>query len=138
MKVVMGPVPKPRFFDHVTLRAAQLSREHVEKWTGVKVRAQIVKIDRRAFKAQKKCGERHLRRRFLWGGRKWVFAWPDKLLEEFKDLGPSVFLESNPLWLDYHPFLQIRPLILEVKEKKSFWPPPVSLLWGVDNLPRLI
>jgi len=136
--MVIGPPPRARFFDFVTRCAADLQRDNVNEWTGKKVVPLTRKLDRKAYRAlTKSMPPKLMRRRFEWRGMKWAFVWPRDLYEMVRDL--PVFAPVHTRWFDDHPFLTRCPHIVEVgKARPTFFPPPVCLLRGVDNLPRLI
>jgi hypothetical protein len=136
VEVIVDRPPRSRFYGIITAESARLQRENTNEWIGKRVRPLEVKLDREAyFKARRSSTSFSLRRRFEWAGWKWSFVWPRSLFECIKDF--PIFHDGLSTWYDEHPFLVVRPRILEVKSPHlRHYPPPVALLLGVDNLPR--
>jgi len=131
--------PIPRLFDVVSSAAARLQRDNTEEWIGRRVVPLTEKLDRQAYqKSVKKMGYVTANRRFEWIGMKWAFVWP-KAMFEVASLYPQVFLRHNPKWLDNHPFLTTRPHVVEARKVRlKDYPVPLTLLRGVDCLPRFV
>jgi hypothetical protein len=139
LDVIVAAPPRARFYGIVTAASARLQRENTNEWMGKSVRALDQKLDRLAYyQARKSTPSFTLKRRFEWAGLRWAFVWPKSLYECWKDF--PIFLEfRQSTWCEEHPFLTIRPRIVEVASPyRQHFPPPVSLLTGVDNLPRLV
>jgi len=105
--VVVAPPPDSRLFPFLNVAAAQLSRDRVDSWSGVRVVPYSCKIDRRRLSDWKK--KAHLRApasRYRFAGWKFVFSWPKELFEFCSDSVPSLMRHSClETWTDDHPFL---------------------------------
>jgi len=138
VEVIVGRPPRERFYGIVTSASARLQRENTNEWIGRRVRPLEKKLDREAyFKARRSIHPISSCRRFRWCGYRWAFVWPKILHELWKDL--PIFDDGLSTWRGEHPFLVVRPRIIE--ERRPYlhlFPPPVSLLMGADNLPRWI
>jgi len=129
--------PRPRFFSFVSRAAARLQRDNTEKWIGKRVVPLEEKLDRRTYRKSNKGMTSPLAlRRFSWCGFRWAFVWPVELYKAYNHL--PIFGATNSKWYDHHPFLTRRPCVVEVKGPRKDFPPPVSLLYGADNLPNLL
>jgi len=138
VEVIVDRPPRGRFYGIVTAASARLQRENTSDWIGKRVRPLEVKIDRESyFKTRRSTPSFSLRRKFVWAGLGWSFVWPKVLFECWKYL--PIFLDGNPTWCEEHPFLTVRPRIVEVASPYlRHFPPPVTLLIGADNLPRFV
>jgi hypothetical protein len=138
VEVILGPPPREKFYGIVTAASARLQREHTERWIGKRVRPLESSLDREAyFKARRSIRPISSCRKFQWAGLGWAFVWPKELYRCWQDF--PIFSNGNSTWVTEHPFLVVRPRIIE--ESRPYlrlFPPPVSLLMGADNLPRWI
>lgn len=131
---VVGLPPRSRFYDFVSRAAARLQRDNTEKWMGVRVVPVSRKLDRCGYKqAMSRIDPTLLKRRFEWGGVKWAFVWPKPLYDVVKRF--DIFRPSSAEWCDDHPFLKTTPVIYASPLPIPTYPPPLSLLTGVDCLP---
>jgi hypothetical protein len=105
---------------------------------GKRVRPLIQKIDRLAwFKSRKSFPNFTALRKFEWAGYRWAFVWPKPLYELVKEF--PIFSDGTATWYEEHPFLTIRPRIVESASPRLLqYPPPLDLLTGVDCCPRLV
>jgi hypothetical protein len=138
VEVIVGPPPRERFYGIITAASARLQRENTNEWIGREVSPLEVKLDRETYyKSRRSTPSFTLRRRFEWAGVRWAFVWPKRLFQCWSHL--PIFHDGTAHWCEEHPFLTVRPRIVEVASPylRQF-PPPVTLLTGVDNLPRLV
>jgi hypothetical protein len=138
VEVTVGRPPRGKFYDIVTAASARLQRENTERWIGKRACPLEVKLDREAFfKARRSIPAVSSCRKFEWRGLRWAFVWPRVLLRCWEDF--PIFSDGTASWYEEHPFLTVRPRIVEVPRPYLHrYPPPVSLLMGADNLPRRI
>jgi len=139
VEVIVDRPPRQRFYGIVSAASARLQQELTNEWIGRRVRPLTVMLDRQAYaKARRSTPPNSLRRRFELRGKSWAFVWPKVLFECWKHL-PIFERCGTRTWLGEHPFLTIRPRIVELRRPNlRHYPPPVALLEGADNLPRLI
>jgi hypothetical protein len=138
VEVIVGPPPRERFYGIITAASARLQRENTKEWIGKRVRPLEQKLDRETwYKSRRSTPSFSLLRKFKWDGLRWAFVWPKSLYEVIKDF--PIFHDGSKVYYTDHPFLVVRPRILEVaRPRLRHYPPPVALLMGVDNLPRRI
>jgi len=136
--VIVGRPPRGRFYDAITVASAREQRRCTNEWIGKRVRPLEVKLDRKAyFEARRSTPPHFGSRRFEWAGFRWAFVWPKFLYERCKEL--PIFHNGDRTWCEDHPFLTLRPRIVQVRlPLRRHFPPPVVLLLGVDNLPCLV
>jgi hypothetical protein len=117
LDVVPGPPPVSRSYSFVSEASAEISRDLVDQWKGIRVMPYTQRLCRTDLKQwKKKLHSPRLASRFSWGGWKWSFCWPRELLVFFEDHFPDLLNHRNhQKWADDHPFLSRVPRVFETR-----------------------
>lgn len=137
VEVIVDRPPRGKFYGMISSASARLQRDMQNEWMGKRVRPLEQKLDRETwYRSRRSISSFSMHRRFVWAGMRWAFVWPKSLFGVLKDF--PIFSDGTARWYDDHPFLTTRPRIVEVRSPHLLhYPPPVTLLMGADNLPRL-
>nr|UJQ92016.1 MAG: putative RNA-dependent RNA polymerase [Botoulivirus sp.] len=121
VEVVLGPPPKPSFYDWVTARSREVERDNVRRWLGVRVEPSStrVKIDE---SSRSKPVSRETPFRWSVGRAEWAFVWPRVVWEVAKALPGCIASprECRAEWYDDHPFLTVRRCMVRGHPRKPF------------------
>lgn len=138
--IVMGPPPRPALYGVVSRLASRLTRAHVDRFRGIRVKPYKVSLDRRDVTL---CSLPRSPWR-LSVTRFWRFGWPERLWNVVSRRHQDWLLspgECRADWVEDHPFLSVSAELVRVdlrRKERDYRAVPDPLVTGIPSDGRIL